>query len=118
MKLYYNKNLKELARQLRKTGTNSEVRLWKYLRNKQLGCDFHRQKPIGNYIVDFYCSQLKLAIEVDGYSHQTETVLKKDEETEEYLKKLGISVLRFTDEQVLDNTEGVLKEIEKATKLR
>jgi len=114
MKLYYNKNLKELARQLRKRGTNSEVQLWKCLRKKQLGYDFHRQKPIGNYIVDFYCPCLKLAIELDGYSHQFDKTRKKDKDKEEYLTKLGIKVLRFTDEQVLNNTDGVLKEIAKA----
>ena len=66
----YNPWLKEFARRLRRNSTLSEVLLWKELKGKQMmGYDFHRQKPIGEYIVDFYCPALKLAIEVDGESH-------------------------------------------------
>jgi very-short-patch-repair endonuclease len=66
----YNKNLKILARNLRNNSTLSEILLWKQLKGKQIfGYDFHRQKPIGDYIVDFYCSELLLAIEIDGSSH-------------------------------------------------
>ena len=66
----YNQKLKELARHLRKSSTLSEVLLWRYLKRKQmLGYDFDRQKPIDNYIVDFYCSELGLIVEVDGKSH-------------------------------------------------
>jgi len=66
----YNPKLKQLARKLRNKSTKSEVLLWNYLKGKQIkGFDFHRQKPIGNYIVDFYCSELLLAIEIDGESH-------------------------------------------------
>ena len=66
----YNPKLKKLARKLRNKSTKSEVLLWNYLKGRQIkGFDFHRQKPIGNYIVDFYCSELLLAIEIDGESH-------------------------------------------------
>jgi very-short-patch-repair endonuclease len=68
----YNPKLKELARQLRNNSTFAEVLLWNELKNKQIkGYDFHRQKPILNYILDFFCSELKLAIEVDGLTHDT-----------------------------------------------
>ena len=71
----YNPKLKELARELRNNSTKAEIILWLKLKNKQLyGYDFHRQKPIDNYIVDFFCQELMLAIEVDGYSHQFEDV--------------------------------------------
>jgi len=66
----YNHKLKELARKLRNDSTLSEIMLWNYLNGKQmLGYDFDRQRPIDNYIVDFYCKDLKLAIEIDGESH-------------------------------------------------
>ena len=77
--LPYNLKLKELARDLRNNSTKSEVILWLKLKGKQMyGYDFHRQKPIDNYIVDFFCHELMLAIEVDGYSHQLEDVYFKD----------------------------------------
>ncbi|WP_271784819.1 endonuclease domain-containing protein [Aquimarina algiphila] len=71
MKIKYNPKLKELARQLRNNATKSEIRLWQKLKRGQMySYDFHRQKPIDNYIVDFFCNKLQLAIELDGYSHQ------------------------------------------------
>ena len=109
-KIYYNPKLKELARQLRNTSTKSEITLWTYLKGKQMmGHDFHRQKPVDYYIVDFFCCELMLAIELDGYTHSFDKVIEKDEIKEQRLKELGITVLRFTDEDVLINIEGVLK---------
>ena len=70
MKVTYNPYLKEKAKELRNNSTLGEIVLWKKLKGKQCyGFDFHRQKPINNYIVDFYCNKLNLVIEVDGYSH-------------------------------------------------
>ncbi|MDP2993407.1 MAG: DUF559 domain-containing protein, partial [Deltaproteobacteria bacterium] len=70
MRVYYNPKLKELARRLRNSSTLSEVLLWNHLKGKQMkGYDFHRQKPIDNYIVDFFCTKLRLIIEIDGDSH-------------------------------------------------
>ena len=109
----YNPNLKEFARQLRNNSTKSEVILWQKLKNKQMyGYDFHRQKPIGNYIIDFFCQELMLAIEVDGYSHQLEEVYDKDIIKTQKLNQLGISLLRFTDNEVLKDTFNVLLAIE------
>ena len=69
----YNPDLKEKARQLRNNSTKSEIILWKYLKGKQMcGVDFHRQKPIGSYILDFFCPAICLGIELDGYTHQLE----------------------------------------------
>ncbi|WP_422349667.1 endonuclease domain-containing protein [Flagellimonas sp.] len=109
----YNPKLKELARQLRNNSTKAEIILWQKLKRKQLyGYDFHRQKPIDNYILDFFCHELMLGIEVDGYSHQLVEVFKKDKVKESVMLKLGISVLRFSDEQVLKDMDNVLRAIE------
>ncbi|HLG39867.1 MAG TPA: DUF559 domain-containing protein [Chitinophagaceae bacterium] len=75
----YNPKLKELAKQLRQNMTFSEVKLWNELKNGQMmGYDFDRQRPIGNYIVDFFCKDLQLGIEVDGITHLDEKVIVKD----------------------------------------
>lgn len=113
MKIYYNPKLKALARKLRNNLTKSEIKLWKELQNKQVyGYKFSRQKPIGNFIVDFYCNKLNLIIELDGYTHNFEEVLEKDEKKQEYLENLGLYVLRFDDEEVLKDIHNVLREIE------
>ena len=113
MKVHYNPKLKELARQLRNNATQAEKRLWKYLRNKQMrGYDFHRQKPIDEYIVDFYCYRLRLVIEVDGFSHGFEEVYNRDKRKEKKLAEFGFYVMRFPDEQVLTDIDAVLRNIE------
>jgi very-short-patch-repair endonuclease len=114
MKVYYNSKLKERARQLRNHSTRAEIRLWLHLKGKKvMGCDFHRQKPIGNYIADFYSPKVQLVIEVDGYTHNFEEVVKKDHKKQGYLENLGITVLRFKDEEVIEDIDSVLKRIEK-----
>jgi very-short-patch-repair endonuclease len=93
----YNPNLKELARQLRNNATKAEVILWQKLKGKQMyGYDFHRQKPIDNYIIDFFCHELMLGIEVDGYSHQIIEVFDKDVKKEGVMNMLGIYILGFS----------------------
>jgi len=109
----YNPKLKEFARQLRNNSTETEIYLWLKLKGKQMyGYDFHRQKPIDNFIVDFFCQELMLAIEVDGYSHEFLEVYNKDTIKEKRLNDLGIEVLRFSDEEVLKDMENVLRAIE------
>ncbi len=76
------------------------------------GYDFHRQKPIDNYILDFYCHELNLGIELDGYSHEFIEIFQKDSRKTLRLKDLGITILRFSDYQVLNDMENVLWEIE------
>jgi very-short-patch-repair endonuclease len=109
----YNPKLKELARQLRNNSTKSEIRLWFYLKNKKMiGYDFHRQKPIGNFILDFYCVELMLAIELDGLSHEFEEVQKKDLVKTEFLHSCGITLLRFNDSEVMNDIDNVIRSIE------
>ena len=109
MVIKYNPKLKELARQLRQNATKAEVILWQRLKRDQMhGYDFHRQKPIDEYIVDFFCNKLRLAIEVDGHSHRILEVWEKDVAKEKRLNELGIHVLRFSDDQVLHDMENVL----------
>ena len=109
--LPYNPNLKQLARELRNKSTLSETLLWKELKGKQLrGYDFHRQKPINRYIVDFFCNELKLAIEIDGTSHNDKR--EQDIERQNVLEGMGITVLRFSDEDVKRDMLRVLATIE------
>ncbi len=111
--LPYNPKLKEFARQLRNHSTKSEIKLWKYLKGKQMqGYDFHRQKPLLNFIADFYCYELQLVIELDGYTHQFQETIIKDTIKEKELKKVGLSVLRFEDNEVMNDLENVLRVIE------
>jgi very-short-patch-repair endonuclease len=112
MKVLYDSKLKELSRKLRKTSTKAEIKLWIYIKGKQLmGYDFHRQKPIDNYIVDFFCNKLKLAVEVDGYTHGFEKTFDRDKWKEQRLKEIGITVIRYKDDDVINNIEGVLEDI-------
>lgn len=110
MKIIYNPYLKEKARELRNNSTLGEILLWKKLRGKQCyGFDFHRQKPILNYIVDFYCYKLKLIIEVDVYSHNFKA--EEDKKRDIELKELGFIVLRFQEGEVRNNLDIVLNSI-------
>ena len=106
----YNPELKELASKLRKNMTLSEVLLWNELKNKKiLGYDFDRQRPINNYIVDFYCKELKLAIEIDGDTHIFK--YEDDDERQKVIEKLGVSFLRFEDVEVKNSMNNVLRVI-------
>jgi very-short-patch-repair endonuclease len=109
--LPYDPALRGVARELRKNGTLGEVLLWRELRAKQLKCDFHRQVPIGHYIVDFYCHELKLAIEVDGSSHNHEDAFERDPERQRELEELGVTVLRFRERDVRQEIRGVVDAI-------
>jgi very-short-patch-repair endonuclease len=111
---FYNKNLKTYAHENRKGMTKAEACLWKYALSKRqmLGQQFRRQRPIGNFIVDFICLPLDLIIEVDGYSHQIPENEAKDRQRQDELEKLGFTVVRFTDEAVLKNINTVREVIE------
>ena len=83
------------------------------LKKKQMyDYDFHRQKPIDNFILDFFCYELMLGIEIDGYSHEFLEVFNRDTRKTNKMEALGISVLRFSDTQVLKEMENVLRAIE------
>ena len=101
-----------LARELRKRQTDAERALWNKLRSKQIeGVKFRRQQPIGPYIVDFVSLERKLIIEIDGGQHNERKVREKDQEREEWLKEKGYQILRFWNNDVLTNIEGVLERI-------
>ena len=107
----YDPKLKQRSRQLRNNSTLSEVLLWNQLKRKQMkGYQFLRQKPLDHYIVDFFCYDLMLAIEIDGSSHDDK--LEEDEIRQERLESFGVRFLRFTDRDVKKNLEGVLQCIE------
>jgi very-short-patch-repair endonuclease len=108
--LRYRKGLKSNARDLRSKLTEAEQILWSRLRMKQLlGVQFNLQRPIGNYIVDFYAARAKLVVEVDGSGHLSSSGKKRDKKRDDYLGSLGLLVLRFDDAEVLRDTEGVLE---------
>ena len=106
----YNPKLKEYARQLRNNSTLSEVLLWQKIKNKALGVQFHRQVPLKEYIVDFYCHELMLAIEIDGDSHLYKYNYDKKRQGE--LENLGITFLRFSDFEVKQNMFSVALTLE------
>ncbi|MDR9364438.1 MAG: endonuclease domain-containing protein [Balneolaceae bacterium] len=108
----YNPKLKKLARKLRKNMTLGEVLLWQVIRGRKLGYQFHRQIPILNYIVDFFCHELQLAIEVDGISHDHSQISKEDLERQKELEERGIRFLRFDEMEVRKNMEEVISTIE------
>ena len=111
--LPYNRNLKQHSRQLRKNMTDAERHLWAKIRMKQLkGYQFYRQKPIGDYIVDFFCPRAKLVVEIDGSQHFSDETTEYDRIRDEYLSSLGLRVLRFTNAEVLTYIEGVVESIE------
>ena len=108
----YNPSLKELAKKLRRNMTFSEVELWNEIKNgKLMRYDFDRQRPIGNFIVDFYSKDLKLAIEIDRITHQDEAILLSDKTRQEKLEVLGIAFLRFDALLVVNKVEAVVREI-------
>jgi type I restriction enzyme R subunit len=104
--------LKKRASELRKTQTPAEEVMWELLRNRQVAdLKFRRQHQIGPYIVDFFCNDLSLVVELDGEVHSEATQAKKDKKREAYLRSQGIEVLRFDNKHFLDNPESALKEI-------
>jgi very-short-patch-repair endonuclease len=104
--LPYNPKLGDRARELRKNMTKAERRLWyDYLRD--LSTRFYRQRPIDNFIVDFYCPSLKLVIEIDGDTHNSQEAKDYDLERSQRLEGYGLQVVRFTNEEVLADFEGV-----------
>jgi very-short-patch-repair endonuclease len=110
MTLPYNPRLKERARKLRNNSTLAEILLWNQLkRGKMLGYDFHRQKPIDEFVVDFFCPRLSLIIEIDGESHIGKEI--EDSRRQERLESFNLKVLRFDDMDVKKNMDGVLKAI-------
>ena len=108
----YNKNLKQLSRNLRNNMTDAEKLLWSKLRNNQiLGLQFYRQKPLLNFIVDFYCPAANLVIECDGGQHFTVEGLEADRVRDQALAQLGLKVLRFDNGRVMGRIDDVVEMI-------
>lgn len=107
--LPYNTKLKDNSRELRNNSTLGEVLLWKKLRASQLGHAFNRQKPLGGYIVDFYCKPLGLVIEIDGMSHAFGETPAKDAKKQKALKEMRLEILRFTEKQVRYSMNDVIR---------
>ncbi len=98
MPFKYRQNLKKIGRHLRGRQTDAEKLLWRRLRKRQIkNYQFNRQKPIGIYIVDFFCDKARLVIEIDGGQHYEEKNIEADQKREKYLKNIGLRVVRFTN---------------------
>ncbi|HXX74806.1 MAG TPA: endonuclease domain-containing protein [Nitrospiraceae bacterium] len=104
----------DLKRRLRSDMTGPEKRLWSRLRARQLqGVKFRRQHGIGPYIVDFYCPERSLVIEVDGDSHADAEQSQKDQRRDRYLQSIGLSVVRYGNDDIMKNLDGVLEDLQK-----
>ncbi len=110
-RIFNREDEKELRRGLRKTMPPAEVILWQRLRGQQLGYKFRRQYSVGSYVIDFYCAQEKLAIELDGESHYVEGASERDNKRQDFIEEFHIRFLRFTNVDIYDNIEGVLQVI-------
>ena len=106
----YNKKLKAFSQKLRKEMTKEEKHLW-YDFLKFLPCTFNRQKVIGEYIVDFYCAKANLAIEIDGWQHGTKENVEYDNKRTQYLEKMGIKVVRYSNKDIQKRFEAVCQDI-------
>ncbi len=105
----YSPRLKPLARELRRDQTDFECRLWARLRRKQIqGVQFYRQRPVGQYIVDFYAPSVGLVVELDGSQHLEERVSDYDARRTDFLRSVGLEVLRFGNEDVVEDLEAVV----------
>ena len=112
MKLHDRNYLRKYRKSNRKSLTPAEAVLWNYLKRRKLdGRKFRRQHSIGNYIVDFYCANEKLIVELDGQVHQNLAAEVRDQKRTEYLENMGFKVIRFENKIVLNHLEEVLLEI-------
>jgi very-short-patch-repair endonuclease len=107
------------AKQLRQTMTRAETLLWRYLKASRIdGLGFRRQVPVKNYIADFICFSVKLIVELDGESHDFEERQKADQRRDTFFASEGFHVLRFTNDQVMSNLEGVVEVIRQTASCR
>ncbi|MEK6742206.1 MAG: endonuclease domain-containing protein [Nitrospirota bacterium] len=110
--LFNKTEIKDKRRTLRKNMPQAEVMLWSKLRGKNVkGYKFRRQYSVGSFIVDFYCAELKLAIEIDGESHFIEGSEDRDRKRQEFIESAGIRFIRFTNTDVYERLDGVLEAI-------
>ena len=113
--LFNARKANETRKTLRKSATSAEAVLWTYLQNRKLlGMKFRRQSSVGPYIVDFYCPECRLVVELDGAPHFGPNASEYDQQRTEYLKQAGLKVIRFENRAVKENIEFVLKTIEQS----
>lgn len=110
-KIFNQENHKDLRQKLRNNRSYSEKLLWMKIRNNQIGFKFRRQHGIGQYIVDFYCSEIKLIIEIDGATHSTDEELLQDDIRESFFRSLGLNVKRYYNKDVKKNMNSVLEDL-------
>jgi very-short-patch-repair endonuclease len=110
--------IRKFARELRQPQTAAEATLWRHLRNRNLEYKFRRQHPIESFIVDFYCAEAKLLIEVDGETHFQKTQIEYDQARTEHLERLGYKVIRFTNDDIRYNINIVISKIIEEVKTR
>ncbi len=115
-KLYNRPYLKERRVSLRNNMTSAEAMLWNMIKSKQLGVKFRRQHSIGNFIADFYSSEIKLVIEMDGGLHRDLIHQSNDEVRDVYMQDLGITVLRFDNQEIFEDEERVKEELKQKIK--
>lgn len=114
MRIHNLRRLKDRRQELRNKPTEAEARLWKVIQHSKLeGRKFRRQHSVSYYILDFYCPEERLAIEIDGYSHDRKDAKEYDVGRTEFLESIGIRVLRFKNYEVLKNLKGIIEEIQK-----
>lgn len=113
MTLLYNRTSEKAKRQLlRRNMTKAEFMIWQKLKGKQLeGYKFRRQYSVSSFVIDFYCTELKLAIEIDGESHFEDGAQEYDQERQAFIESVGIRFLRFTNDEVYGNLQAVLERI-------
>jgi very-short-patch-repair endonuclease len=105
----YDQRMKFIARKLRKNMTLSEILLWQQIRRRKLGVQFHRQVPMDRFVVDFYCHEIMLAIEIDGNTHDNPVNFISDSERQRRLESFGVRFIRFQDNDVKKDLDGVVR---------
>ena len=111
-KIFNIKLQKKLRQKLRSERSVSEKLLWRQLSHSKLGYKFRRQQGIGNYIVDFYCPELKFIIEIDGATHETEKELDYDQKREDYFKSLGLQIKRYYNVAIKEGLDSVIRDLQ------
>jgi very-short-patch-repair endonuclease len=110
--MVYKPKLIHLAQELRQRQTDAEKKLWMHLRSRQLsGVKFRRQHPIGRYIVDFACLEAHLLVEIDGGQHNNEPMIERDLQRQKWPESEGFRIIRFWNNDILENIEGVVFKI-------
>ena len=110
--IHIRKNLKPFRKYLRNNSTAAEASFWTILKNKQVGgLKFRRQHSVGKYVLDFYCPEIKLCIELDGDPHSYPAIMAKDNERDSYLNTLSITVFRYENKWVFEAPEDIIADI-------